>query len=301
MGRDSSRDALALRSHAKINLYLDVLPRRTDGYHDIETVFQTVGLWDELRLEDVASGAVTLTCSRPDLETGDTNLVCRAAALLRARTRCTRGVAMHLRKNIPVAAGLAGGSGNAAAALAGLNRLWRLGLSAETLAAMALELGSDVPYCLRGGLAAATGRGELLVPLGGVHACWYVLVHPPLAVSTAQAYNHPLLEKNAEARTDGRTAPFQRALDALAAGDLRGAVFNRMERPVFAMHPVLAEIKARLLAAGCIAAAMSGSGPTMFGVCADEAGARRAAERMGGAWPATVAPAVPEGLAEVPD
>ena len=301
MGGETGRDALALRSHAKINLYLDVLPRRADGYHDIETVFQTVGLWDALHLEAVDSGAVTLTCSRPDLDTGGTNLVCRAAALLRARTGCTRGAALHLQKNIPVAAGLAGGSGNAAAALVGLNRLWHLGLSAEALAVLALELGSDVPYCLRGGLAAATGRGELLAPLGGGHAWWHVLVHPPLAVSTAEVYNHPLLEKSGEPRPDGRTVSFQRVIEALAAGDLRAAVFNRMERPVFAMHPVLAEIKARLQEAGCLAAVMSGSGSTMFGVCADEGDARRVAERMGGAWPLTVAPAVPAGLAEVSD
>ncbi len=290
------RVPFVLRSHAKINLYLDVLRRRDDGYHNIETIFQTVSLCDELSFRCESSGRVTLTCSRPDLETGETNLVCRAAALLRRHTGCARGAAIHLEKNIPVAAGLAGGSGNAAAALVGLNALWELGLSDARLQELALELGSDVPYCLTGGLMAGTLRGERLAPLHASHAWWYVLVHPPLAVSTAQAYNHPLLEKNTEPVGDGRTKSFQCAIDALGAGNIAGAVFNRMERPVFAMHPVLAEIKATLLEAGCLAAAMSGSGPTMFGVCGSHDEALRVAELLGASHACTVAGGVSDGV-----
>ncbi len=287
---------MRIRSYAKINLYLDVLRRRRDGYHNIETIFQTVGLCDELSFADDPSGRISLTCSKPGLETGDTNLVCRAAALLRGHTGCSRGAVLHLEKNIPIAAGLAGGSGNAAAALVGLNALWNLELTAERLQTLALQLGSDVPYCLLGGLMAGTLRGEELAPLHAPHPWWYVLVHPPLAVSTAQAYNHPLLEKNTEPPVAGRTKSFRRAIDALAAGEIGEAVFNRMERPVFAMHPVLAEIKARLLDAGCLSAAMSGSGPTMFGVCAGESEARRIAESMGSTWRARTVAASPEGL-----
>jgi len=290
------RAALLVRSHAKINLYLDVRPRRRDGYHNIETVFQTVSLCDELSFRDEPDGGITLTCSRPGLETGDTNLVCRAAALLRGHTGCPRGVFMHLAKNIPIAAGLAGGSGNAAAALAGLNTLWGLGLGVAQLEKLALELGSDVPYCLAGGLMAGTLRGEKLAPLTAPHAWWYVLVHPPLAVSTARAYNHPLLEKNTERPHAGRTKSFRRAIDALAAGDIAEVVFNRMERPVFAMHPVLAGIKAQLLDAGCIAAAMSGSGPTMFGVCAGPEDARRVVKNLGDAWRVSVVESAASGI-----
>ncbi len=289
---------MLLKSYAKINLYLDVLRRRSDGYHDIETIFQTVSLHDRLSFKDDPSGRVALTCSRPDLETGDTNLVCRAAALLCRHTGCVRGAAMHLEKNIPVAAGLAGGSGNAAAALAGLNRLWDLGLTTECLQDLALELGSDVPYCLTGGRMAGTARGECLSPVDASGTGWYVLVHPPLAVSTAQVYNHPLLEKNTEPPIDGKTESFRRAIDALAAGDFAGAVFNRMERPVFTMHPLLAEIKAQLLDAGCLAAAMSGSGPTMFGVCASCEEARRVAESLGEGCASTVVETVPKGVSE---
>jgi len=287
---------MLIRSYAKINLYLDVLCRRPDGYHNIETVFQTVSLHDLLSFEEDASGQVTLTCSNPDLETGEGNLVCRAAALLRQRTGCTRGAAMHLEKNIPVAAGLAGGSGNAAAALAGLNALWGLGLAEADLEALALELGSDVPYCLKGGLMAGTSRGETLVPLQSTASHGYVLVHPPLAVSTAAVYNHPMLEKNSGTVVNGRTAPFQHAIEALEAGNIAGMIFNRMEGPVFAMHPVLAEIKAQLLDAGCLSAVMSGSGPTVFGVCATQSDAQRISEALGGSYAVTVATPVSCGV-----
>ena len=298
-GSKDAPDILVLRSHAKINLYLDVLRRRDDGYHNIETIFQTVSLHDTLTFQDDPSGRVSLTCSRADLETGDGNLVCRAAALLRKHSGCARGAAVHLEKNIPVAAGLAGGSGNAAAALVGLNALWVLGLTETDLQELALELGSDVPYCLTGGSMAGTLRGEKLAPIAPPHPWRYVLVHPPLAVSTAQVYNHPLLEKNTEPVMGGRTASFQRAIEAFEAGDIAGTVFNRMESPVFAMHPVLAEIKAQLLAAGCLAAAMSGSGPTIFGVCADPAEAGRVAEVLGSAYAVTVAGDVPAGVERV--
>ena len=165
---------------------------------------------------------------------------------------------------------------------------------------LALELGSDVPYCLTGGLMAGTLRGERLEPIASSYAWWYVLVHPPLAVSTAMVYNHPLLEKNGEPVLNGRTASFQRAIAALAAGDIGAAVFNRMEGPVFAMHPVLADIKARLLDAGCLVAAMSGSGPTMFGVCAGLPEARRVVKNLGAAHTVSIVEDARKGI-ERPD
>ncbi len=272
-------NTLTLRSHAKINLYLDVLDRRPDGFHNIETVFQTVSLADELTLAEAPSG-VTLTCSRPDLDCGPANLVCRAAALLLARTGCARGARIHLEKNIPVAAGLAGGSGNAAAALDALNTLWKLELTPAQLQALGLELGSDVPYCLVGGTQGATGRGEQLFPLPPVPETWCVLVHPPIQVSTAAVYNSPRLLRNTEQPSAGRTRTFQRALDALRAGDWAQAVFNRMESPVFELHPGLETLKCRLRETGCVAAAMSGSGPTVFGICTSRERAERAAEAL---------------------
>jgi len=263
------RDAIRLRSYAKINLYLDVLPQRPDGFHNIETVFQTVGLFDELAIE-ARDNDINLRCSNPELDCGPTNLVYRAATLLQERAGCTLGAEMYLDKRIPVAAGLAGGSGNAAAALVGLNAVWNLGFTDAELERFGLELGSDVPYCIRGGTVAATGRGEIMEQLAPMPKTWCVLAHPALHVSTRAVYTSPLLVKNPDTPVDGRTTSFCLALANLAAGDVAGMLFNRMEIPVFTMHPELATIRQNLVDAGCFAARMSGSGPTVFGLCASE-------------------------------
>lgn len=267
------------RSFGKINLYLDVLERRPDGFTNIETIFQSIDLWDELHVETGGEGIV-FTCSDPGLCAPEENLVYRAATLIRARAGVTGGVRIHLDKRLPVAAGLAGGSGNAAAALIALNDLWSLGYSGGQLAALAIELGSDVPYCLAGGTVAATGRGETMEVLPAIVPAWLVLVHPPLAITAGHAYAHPKLTRNLTPPEDGRTPAFRAALARLAADDVAGLVFNRMESGVFHDHPELATIKARLRDYGCVASAMSGSGPTVFGLCADEASARHAGEQF---------------------
>lgn len=267
------------RSFGKINLYLDVLDRRPDGFTNIETIFQTISLWDELRVEAGGEG-IEFTCSDPGLCAPEDNLVYRAAKLIREHAGVTDGVRIHLDKRLPVAAGLAGGSGNAAATLIALNDLWSLGFSGAALAEMALALGSDVPYCLSGGTVAATGRGEVMEVLPAIAPQWLVLVHPPLAITAGHAYGHPRLTRNLDPVVDGKTAAFRTALSRLAAGDVAGMLFNRMESGVVHDHPELASIKARLREYGCEASAMSGSGPTVFGLCADEASARRAGEQF---------------------
>ena len=286
------------RSYAKINLYLDVLGRRPDGYTNIETVFQTVGLWDELAFAPADSGT-RFTCSDPALAEPRENLVCRAVALLRERTGEARGIAIHLDKRIPVAAGLAGGSGNAAATLTALNDLWALALPAATLAALALELGSDVPYCLAGGTVAAAGRGELLERLPPLAPRWLVLVHPPLAVTAGYAYGHPRLTRNLSAPVDGKTPAFKNALAALAEGRVAETVFNRMESGVFCDYPALLEIKGRLRDYGCDASAMSGSGPTVFGLCATEARAREVGMQFAD-YPVSVLQTMDRGVTRCP-
>lgn len=264
------------RSFAKINLYLDVLRKRRDGYHNIETIFQTVSLYDELTF--INDDSLSLSCNGPGLDMGPSNLVYRAAALLREETGCRKGVRIHLDKRIPIAAGLAGGSGNAAATLAALNNLWNLRLSFGHLARLARGLGADVAYCLYGGTMAGTQRGEALVPLPPVHEPWFILVHPAAAMSTASAYNHVLLKMSPEFLFAGRTPSFRKAIIALAEGDFPRVLFNRMEKPVFSEHQVLGELKERLYKAGCGAVAMSGSGPTLFGVCRSRQEALRIAE-----------------------
>ncbi len=267
------------RSFGKINLYLDVLDRRADGFTNIETIFQSINLWDELHVEAGGEG-IKFTCSDAGLCAPEENLVYRAATLIRERASVTEGVRIHLDKRLPVAAGLAGGSGNAAATLIALNDLWSLGLSSEALAEMALALGSDVPYCLSGGTVAATGRGEVMEALPAMAPQWLVLVHPPLGITAGHAYGHPKLTRNLEAPVNGKTAAFCEALSRLTSGEVAGMIFNRMESGVFHDHPELASIKERLRDYGCIASAMSGSGPTVFGMCADEASARHAGEQF---------------------
>ena len=258
--------ALRYRSYAKINFYLDVLEKRPDGYHNIETIFQSVSLYDDLSFVEQPN-RVSLTCNLPDFVPSEENLAYRAAMLLKERTNCGLGAAIKLKKNIPVAAGLAGGSGNAAAALVALNTLWDLRLEPGIILALALKLGSDVPYCTRGGTVAARMRGEEMMGLPALHKTWLVLVHPEVAVSAARVYNSPLLEYSAEKPFAGWTRSFRKAVNALEKGNFAGSVFNRMEGPVFDSLPQLAETKQRLLSLGCVAAAMSGSGPTLFGIC----------------------------------
>ena len=282
------------RSYAKINLYLDVLRRRPDQFHDIETIFQSVSLCDELTIEPT-SGVLSLACTNSQLDCGATNLVLRAALALRERTGCKLGAKMVLIKRIPLAAGLAGGSGNAAAALFALSELWDLRVSKEQLAEVGLTLGSDVPYCLRGSTIAATGRGEIMRPLKSLVDQWFVLAHPDLQVSTREIYQSPLLHKNREKSADGFTPSFRKAITRFEVRNFAGALFNRMEGPAFAMHPQLADIKQSLLGAGCSAAIMSGSGPTLFGVCASQTQARGIAEKLA-PMKTTVVTTVPHGV-----
>lgn len=263
------------RSYAKINLYLDVLRKREDGFHDLETIFQTVDLFDELSI--MPSDELSLTCNVEGLSTGEDNLIIRAARFLQSRYDISHGASFQLHKNIPVAAGLAGGSGNAAAALAGLNDLWELNLDTKRLCALALELGSDVPYCLVGGTVAATGRGEVMMSLSPMAPVWIVLVHPPYPVSTAEIFNHPRLEKSGYATDgDGFSVPFKKAIEHFESGEIASCLHNALEIPALDIHPELATIKEQLLGGGCFGALMSGSGPTVMGFCTTKEEAQKA-------------------------
>ncbi len=267
---------IAFLSYAKINLYLQVLGRRDDGYHDIETIYQTVDLSDELRFS-LRPREVTLECAAQALGRPEDNLAWKTAARLKEHCNCDKGVHIELIKRIPVAAGLAGGSGNAAATLIALNQVWALGLSETDLREIGLKLGSDVPYCSVGGTIAATGRGEGLRPLEPLPETAFVLVHPPTQVSTARVYNHPLLPRSDEEPIGDMTPSFKLAIGMLQKGALADMLHNAMEDVVFAEHPELAVLKQRLLDAGCAGALMSGSGATLFGLCRNRDHAREIA------------------------
>jgi len=295
-GRGLASAPAVYQAYAKINLYLAVIDRRPDGFHDIESLFQTVGLADEISLRP-SDGAITLSCNLPELESGD-NLASRAARLLQARHAPGRGAHIALEKRIPVAAGLAGGSTDAAATLVGLNELWELKLSSETLQGLGAEIGSDVPFLIRGGTVSGMGRGELLRPLEPLRESWFVLLHPALEVSAGRVYNHPDLRRSREERIGGITSSFEGVLAAVSRGSIVDVLYNAMEIPVFMEYPEVAVLKQRLLDAGCAGALMSGSGPTLFGLCKDRAHAERIAAQFTGVATSVVS-TVPSGSKRV--
>jgi len=254
-------DQLVLFARAKINLAIDVLGKRADGYHEVVMVMQSVALADRVAL--AAADGISVTATGAELDCGPTNLAYRAAALLREKCGTDKGVRITLTKNIPLAAGLAGGSADAAAVLRGLNALWRLGLTPADLEEFGAVLGSDVPFCLRGGTVLATGRGELLAPLPALPHVWVVLAKPPVDVSTAWVYGN-YRDERVTARPDigGMTA-------CLAEGDLTGVasrLANVLETVTVPAYPQIAELKDAMLEHGAMASLMSGSGPTVFGL-----------------------------------
>jgi 4-diphosphocytidyl-2-C-methyl-D-erythritol kinase len=266
---------LALRTSAKVNLALEVLSKRSDGYHEIATVMQAVDLFDRLMLETAPT--ISLEADDSTLPTDERNLVVRAALLLRDVAGVQAGVRIRLRKRIPVAAGLGGGSSDAAATLCGLNRLWGLRWSRARLAELAVRLGMDVPFFLGDGAALATGRGERLERLAGAGSYALVLVNPGLALSTREVYGRVPAEWRAEARGTSRLVE---ALRTRNAARVAAALTNNLEHFVAPSLPVVGRMKAALLAAGALGAVMSGSGPTVFGIARSLDHARQIRRRV---------------------
>lgn len=249
------------KAPAKINLLLDVLGKRDDGYHEVEMVMTMVDLADRLTLEELPDDRIVMTSSSGTLPLDNKNLAYQAALLIREKCGIRRGVAIHLDKHIPVAAGLAGGSSDAAAALRGLNRLWQLGLSARELQKLGERIGSDVPFCVTGGTAVARGRGEILEPIGAPPPCYVVLARPPVHVSTADIYGR-LKVSRIERHPD--TAQM---VSAIRSGDyaaMCAAAGNVLEDVTTRLYPEVERLKNCMLRLGADAALMSGSGPTVF-------------------------------------
>jgi 4-diphosphocytidyl-2-C-methyl-D-erythritol kinase len=267
--------ALRARAAAKVNLGLYVGPLRDDGYHEVISVLQSIAIWDELEVEVVPEG-LGLEVEGGGLPPDETNLVLVAARELARRSRDLPGARFRLRKGIPVSAGLGGGSADGAAALIALDRLWGLHLPAVNLQTMAAEVGADVPFCIVGGTRVATGRGEKVREVPGKTTWWVVGIdHERLA--TQQVYDH-FDQMKLAADLDGRWPAA--LLDALAAGDLEqlgATLHNDLEAAAFDLLPGLAAAKPRLVEAGALGAVMSGSGPTMLGLCRDEEHAARVA------------------------
>ena len=263
------------RAPAKINLALEVLGRRTDGFHEIASVIQAVGLYDELRI--ASAETLRFTCDQSTLAGAD-NLVVRAARALQDATGCRRGAELRLCKGIPVAAGLGGGSSDAATALVALNRHWRLGLSLAELSRIGAILGSDIPFFLAGPTAVVSGRGERVERLPSPRPNWVVLVRPRQPLSTAAVYG----ALRPDGYSDGRRA---RQL----AADLRqgrvphwsSALTNGLAATAARLCPAIGAIRRRLHDAGAGHVQVSGSGPTVFALCGSETAARRIAAAVG--------------------
>jgi len=278
----------ALCSPAKVNLYLRIVGKRPDGYHELETVMVPLDFGDKITFQPCASG-ITLACDDPRLPTDDTNLALRAAKRLAERYDVKRGVKIALNKRTPLAAGLGGGSSNAATVLKGLNELWELKVSPEILGELAASMGSDINFFLATSAALCHGRGEQVTPIPCKLSAAILLVNPGFGISTKWAYESWACSEQdvAKAATEsGLTAeaPAVNLLTrALAEDDLAGvgrALFNSLEAPSIGKFPVLELIKDTMRGCGAAGALMSGSGATVFGLFAKAKDAARAAQRV---------------------
>jgi 4-diphosphocytidyl-2-C-methyl-D-erythritol kinase len=265
---------LTLTAAAKVNLALEVLGKRPDGYHELATVMQTVDLTDRLELED--ADELALTTSAPGVPADGDNLALRAAAAVREVAKVDRGVRIRLDKRIPVAAGLGGGSADAAAVLLALNRLWNLRWPLARLAEVAETLGMDVPFFLRGGVALGSGRGERLTALAGMPMA-LVLVNPGTPLSTAAVYGRVTPAMYSDG---GRARTMIAALRTRKPARVAASLYNGLEAAAAGVSPELQRIRAALVAAGALGAMMSGSGPTVFGVARSFEQARQIRARL---------------------
>lgn len=256
------------KAPAKINLVLDVLRKRQDGFHEVEMIMTMVDLADRLEMEELPRDTIIISSQVGFIPLDEKNLAFQAARLIKERYDVRKGVYIHLDKKIPVAAGLAGGSSDAAAALRGLSRLWKLDIPEEELRVLGAELGSDVPYCVSGGTAIARGRGELLEYIDNPPQCWVVLAKPPINVSTADVYgklragdlkHHPSIAKMRDALARGSFA------------DMCAGLGNVLEDVTLELHPEVQQIKESMIRLGAEGVLMSGSGPTVFGLVSKEA------------------------------
>jgi 4-diphosphocytidyl-2-C-methyl-D-erythritol kinase len=263
---------------SKVNLFLEITGKRPDGYHTLSTIFQTISLADELTFSD--SDTLHLSCSDTSLPTDERNLVYKAAALLQDKNH-GRGVRMHLKKNVPMGAGLGGGSSDAATVLKHLVKRWKMKLSPRALHALARHLGADVAFFLKGGTCSAGGIGDLLKPVSKLPKTWLVLVYPGFGVSTKEAYANVRVPVSHPRSAHSMLKLLHKPHPQAWAGEL----FNRFEEFVFPKHPQLPRLKKELLDAGALGALMSGSGSTMFGVMSGPAEGRRALKHLRKKYP----------------
>ena len=268
---------MRLKAMAKINLGLDVLGKREDGYHEVRMIMQTIRMYDILDIRKTRRPGIVLTTNLPFIPTDQRNLVYKAAQMLMEEFDVEEGLSIKLRKFIPVAAGMAGGSSDAAAAFVGVNRMFHLGLTEEQLMERAVKVGADVPYCIMRGTALAEGIGEKLTRLPEVPKCYVLIGKPGINVSTKLAYENLHLDQiQSHPDIDGMISDIENQdLHSLTA-----KMQNVFEPGIISQYPVIQEIKDLMEANGALKAMMSGSGPTVFGIFDDRSKLREAAEAL---------------------
>lgn len=268
-------DTIRLKALAKINIGLDVLRRREDGYHDVKMIMQTVGIYDQICLNREKTPGIRVKTNLFYLPDNENNLVYKAAKLLMDEFSIEDGVSIDLNKYIPVAAGMAGGSSDAASVLYGMNKMFSLGLSRDELMRRGVKIGADVPYCIMRGTALAEGIGEILTPLPPMPACFVLVAKPGISVSTKFVYEN----LHANDLQPEQHPDIDAAIAGIRAGDLRAtarAMGNVLELVTVREYPVIEEIKNFMKKRGALNAMMSGSGPTVFGLFENKTTARNA-------------------------
>ena len=257
-------NSITLKSRAKINLSIDVLGKRQDGYHLVEMIMQTIDLYDLIEINEKDNDQITIKSTSDEIPLDCNNLVYKAANLIKKTFNINKGVEIHIKKNIPVAAGMAGGSSNAAAVLVGLNKLWNLNLSKQQLEKIGLKLGADVPFCINGGAVLASGIGEELTPIKGLTKDVCILVcKPDLFVSTKEVYEC-IDSKDIDKRPNNKF--LIECLKNEETRQLAENMFNVLEGVTMDKHPVIQQIKDIMTNNRALGAMMSGSGPTVFGL-----------------------------------
>lgn len=266
-----------MKARAKINLGLDVVRRREDGYHEVKMVMQMLRLYDQIDIEKTQESGIFVRSNLSFLPTDERNIAYKAAKVMIDQFGLEQGVIIRIEKHIPVAAGMAGGSTDCAAVLYGMNKLFGLRLNQKKLRELGVKLGADVPYCLMRQTALSEGIGEILTPISPLQDCPILIAKPSVSVSTRHVYEHLKLdEQTMHPDIDG-------IVTALADGDLYGVtdrMANVLETVTVPEHPVIDEIKKQMMASGAVNALMSGSGPTVFGIFDDEEKAKKACEDM---------------------
>ncbi len=267
---DNNNNVISLKAHAKVNLFLEVLGKRDDGYHEIETVMQEIDLADNLQFEETQKG-ITLECSDKSVPLNQDNLVCKAANLILKECGIKKGVLINLEKKIPVGAGLGGGSSDAATTLKALNSLWKVGLNDEDLMELAAKLGSDIPFFIKGKTSLCSGRGEKIYPVEVKNKMDYIVLFPHVHISTETIYKNLIIDLTKK-RKD--VSFFSTALKHSEVTDIGKLIFNRLEEAVFKTYSELQQVKSSLEVFDFCGLSISGSGSAFFGLCSD----RRQAE-----------------------